>query len=90
VTFNHDNTYSFFRERIKRLEDLGHDVSDWKAACEKAMSWDETIYTGLYFQNKDRPTLEDLEPVLDEGGPLAFRPLGLSDEQAARVIQRMM
>ncbi len=34
VTFNKDNDYNFFRERIKKLEDEGHDSSDWKAACE--------------------------------------------------------
>jgi 2-oxoglutarate ferredoxin oxidoreductase subunit beta len=37
VTFNHDNDYPFFRERIKKLEDEAHDVSDWKSACEKAL-----------------------------------------------------
>ena len=35
VTFNKDNTYEFFRPRVKKLEDEGHDPTDWKAACEK-------------------------------------------------------
>ena len=39
VTFNHDNDFAFFKPRIKKLEDEGHDPSDWKAACEKAMAW---------------------------------------------------
>jgi len=89
VTFNHDNDYSFFRERIKKLEDEGHDVSDWKSACEKALLWDDTIYTGLFLQ-KDAPTLGQQEPVLDEEGPLAFRALGLTQEQTERIIKRMM
>jgi 2-oxoglutarate ferredoxin oxidoreductase subunit beta len=89
VTFNHDNDYSFFRERIKKLEDEGHDVSDWKSACEKALLWDDTIYTGLFLQ-KDAPTLGQQEPVLDEDGPLAFRALGLTQEQTERIIKRMM
>ena len=89
VTFNHDNDYEFFRPRIKRLEDEGHDSTDWKAACEKAMVWGDTIYTGLFLQ-KDAPTLGQLEPVLDEGGPLALRPLGLRREQTQKIIQRMM
>ena len=89
VTFNHDNDYEFFRPRIKRLEDEGHDSTDWKAACEKAMVWGDTIYTGLFLQ-KEAPTLSQLEPVLDEGGPLALRPLGLSREQTQKIIQRMM
>lgn len=90
VTFNHDNTYTFFRPRIKRLEDEGHDPSDWKAACEKALVWGDTIYTGLFFQLEGRPALHELEPVLDEGGPLARRPLGITREQSGRIINRMM
>jgi len=89
VTFNHDNDYTFFRPRIKKLEDEGHDSSDWKAACEKAMAWGDTIYIGLFLQ-KERPSLDQLEPVLDEGGPLSRRPLGLSEEQSQRIIKRMM
>ncbi|MCH8974624.1 MAG: 2-oxoacid:ferredoxin oxidoreductase subunit beta [Chloroflexi bacterium] len=90
VTFNLDNTNAFFKERIKKLEDEDHDTSDWKAACEKAMVWGDEIYTGLFFERDDRQTLNDLEPVLREGGPLSSRPLGLSDEQAEKLIQRMM
>ncbi|MFQ6616022.1 MAG: 2-oxoacid:ferredoxin oxidoreductase subunit beta [Fidelibacterota bacterium] len=90
VTFNHDNTHPFFKERVRHLEDENHDPTDWKAACEKAMIWDDDIYTGLFFQNTERETLGDSEPVLEEGGPLAFRPLGLSDDQARRILERMM
>ncbi len=90
VTFNHDNDFPFFKERVKRLEDEAHDPTDWKSACEKAMEWGDTIYTGLFFQKKDTPALHELEPVLDEGGPLALRSLGVTSEQAERIIKRMM
>ena len=89
VTFNHDNDYKFFKPRVRRLEDLGHDTSDWKAACEKAMVWGDDIYIGCFFQ-KLAPSLHSLESVLDEGGPLAHRKLGISNEQAQRIIKRMM
>jgi len=89
VTFNLDNDYPFFRPRVKKLEDEQHDTSDWKTACEKAMLWGETIYTGLFFET-ERPTLEEQEPVLGADGPLAFRPLGLSEAQGDRIIKRMM
>ena len=89
VTFNHDNSYQFFRPRIKKLEDEGHDTGDWKAACEKAMLWGDEIYTGLFLK-REAPSLEQQEPVLDEGGPLAHRPLGLSEDQASKIIQRML
>ena len=90
VTFNHDNDHPFFKQRVKRLEDEDHDVSDWKSACEKAMVWGDTIYTGLFLQITDSPSLDELEPVLADGGPLARRPLGLSREQSKRILSRMM
>jgi 2-oxoglutarate ferredoxin oxidoreductase subunit beta len=90
VTFNLDNDYPFFKERVKKLEDEGHDTSDWKSACEKAMEWGDTIYTGLFFRSTDRPTLDGLEPVLQNAPPLARRPLGLTKEQAGALIRRMM
>jgi len=89
VTFNHNNDYAFFRPRVTKLEDEEHDPGDWKAACEKAMLWGETIYIGLFYQ-ASRPSLEDREPVLKQGGPLAHRPLGLSEAQTRRIIERMM
>ena len=89
VTFNHDNDFAFFKPRIKKLEDEGHDPSDWKEACEKAMAWGDEIYIGLFIEN-DRPSLDSLEMVLADGPPLARRPLGLSSGQADKLISRMM
>ena len=90
VTFNHVNTFQFFKPRVRRLEDEDHDTSDWKAACEKAMEWGDTIYTGLFLQNTERPALGKLEPVLEQGGSLSGRPLGLSAEQGEKILSRMM
>ena len=90
VTFNHDNDHPFFKERVKKLEDEGHDPDDWKSACEKAMLWGDTIYTGLFFRVPDTPSLGARESVLEQGPALAHRPLGLSSEQAEKMIQRMM
>jgi len=88
VTFNHDNDYNFFKPRVKPLEDEGHDPSDWKSACEKAMMWGEIIYTGLFLQN-ERPSLDQLEPVLEDG-PMSSRELPLNSEQSERIFKRMM
>ena len=89
VTFNLDNTHDFFKERVKKLEDDEHDTSDWKTACEKAILFGDTIYTGVFFK-AERPSLDEAEPVLSKGGPLATRELGLDDEQAQKIIDRMM
>ena len=90
ITFNHDNDVAFFKPRIKKLEDEGHDTGDWKSACEKAMLWGDTIYTGLFHQVKDRPALHEAEPILDKGGAISNRTLGLNEEQSKRIIDRMM
>ena len=89
VTFNLDNSHSFFKERVKKLEDEGHDNSDWQSACEKAIMWGDSIYTGLFFQSDDKPDLGQREVVLEREGPLARRPLGLSREQADAIINKM-
>ena len=89
VTFNLDNDFSFFKPRIRKLEDEGHDPSDWKEACEKAMLWGDEIYIGLFHEN-DRASLDALEPVIADGMPLSRRPLGLSSEQTDKIIGRMM
>ena len=90
ITFNHDNDFPFFKPRVRKLEDEGHDTSDWKAACEKAMEWDDNIYTGVFLQVEGKASLEEQEPILEDGGPLSYRPLGLSTEQTQKIISRMM
>ena len=90
VYFNLDNGHSFFKERVKKLEDENHDVTDWKSACEKAMLWGDTIYTGLFLQVGTQESLDQREPVLDQGGPLSSRELGISNEQAERIIKVML
>ena len=90
TTFNRDNDHPFFKQRVKQLEDEGHDPADWKTACELAMEWGDTIYTGLFFQAEGVAALGRREPVLRDGIPLAHRPLGLSEKQAQKIISRMM
>ena len=90
VTFNHDNGHPFFKDRVQKLEDEGHDTTDWKTACEKAMEWGDTIYTGLFLQVGSQESLDQREPILDDGQSISARPLGLTDEQCDRLIQYMM
>ena len=89
VTFNDDNSHDFFKERVSKLEDQGHDSSDWKAACEKAMEWGSTINIGLFFQNQENVSLGAREPVLADG-PLSSRTFGISEDQTKKLLGRMM
>jgi hypothetical protein len=90
ITFNLDNDFTFFKPRVKKLEDESHDTGDWKAACEKALEWGDTIFTGLFYRDGEAQSLGAQEPVLDAGGPLSARSLGLSTDQADAIIAKMM
>jgi 2-oxoglutarate ferredoxin oxidoreductase subunit beta len=87
VTFNLDQDHSFFKDRIKKLEDVEHDPSDWKMACERAMEWGDTIYTGLFWETA-KDALDELEPVLQDG-PMSKRALSLTSEQADKIRNRI-
>jgi 2-oxoglutarate ferredoxin oxidoreductase subunit beta len=70
VTYNHDNTYQWFRPRIRKLEDdPAHDPADWMAAMGKSLLWGEEIPIGKFFERTDVLALHEAEPVLN-GGPL--------------------
>jgi 2-oxoglutarate ferredoxin oxidoreductase subunit beta len=91
VTYNKDNTYQWFNPRVKILEEQSHDPTDFQKAIERGYQWGEEIPIGLFWHRTDLPTLEELEPVLHTGeGPIAFRPLGISQEQAKHLIKELL
>jgi 2-oxoglutarate ferredoxin oxidoreductase subunit beta len=91
VTYNHDNTFPWFKQRVKRLEDdKSYDPANWTAAMEKSQIWGEEIPTGKFFQRTDTLSLHQAEPILDEGGPLALRKLGIPPMVAAEFIAELM
>jgi 2-oxoglutarate ferredoxin oxidoreductase subunit beta len=90
VTYNHDNTYDFFKQRTQKLEETGHDPRDLHAAIDKGLQWGEVIPIGLFYRNDEVPALDSLEPVLAQGGPLSHRPLEVSAEDARALIAELM
>ncbi|HEY5914347.1 MAG TPA: 2-oxoacid:ferredoxin oxidoreductase subunit beta [Verrucomicrobiae bacterium] len=91
VTYNKDNTYQWFNPRVKLLEELAHDPANFHAALDQGYRWGDKIPIGLFWKRTDLPSLEELEPVLHDGaGPLAFRKLGISPEQAESLIQELL
>src|SRR5436309_1625517 len=89
VTYNHDNTHEFFKQRTMKLEEMGHDPADRRAAIEKGGEWGETIPIGLFYKNDEVPSLDELEPVLAEGA-LAHRPLDVSGENAHALVEELL
>ncbi len=57
VSFNKVNTFSWFKERCRKL-DANHDPTDIHAALEVAMAEEDEIPIGVIYQN-DRPPFED-------------------------------
>src|SRR5881398_856 len=90
VTYNHDNTHEFFKQRTKKLEEMGHDPTDRNAAIARGGEWGETIPIGLFYKNDDVPALDELEPVLSEGGALARQPLEISAENARALVEELL
>jgi 2-oxoglutarate ferredoxin oxidoreductase subunit beta len=90
VTYNHDNSHEFFKQRTRKLEDMGHDPTDFSAAMKQGYTWGEVIPIGLFWKRDDLPSLDQLEPVLADGMPLAHRPLGVAPETAQALIKELM
>jgi 2-oxoglutarate ferredoxin oxidoreductase subunit beta len=90
VTYNHDNTYQWFRPRLKKLEDDPvHDPTDWMAAMGKSLLWGDEIPIGKFFERTDVPTLHGAEPVLN-GGPLLYGNTRIPPEVARSFVEELM
>jgi 2-oxoglutarate ferredoxin oxidoreductase subunit beta len=64
VSFNHKNTFQWYKERVYKLkQDENYDPSDKNAAFKKAQEWGEHIPIGVFFR-EDRPTYESEFPAL--------------------------
>jgi len=65
VTFNRKNTYEWFSERVYKLEETGHDVTNKQVAFLKSLEWNDRIPIGLFYR-EIRPTYEDELPQIAE------------------------
>lgn len=90
VTYNHDNTYQWFKPRVKKLEDdPAYDPSVWTAAMERSLVWGEEIPIGRFFERTDVPSLHAAEPVLSDG-PLVHRVPRVPPAVARTLIEEFM
>jgi 2-oxoglutarate ferredoxin oxidoreductase subunit beta len=90
VTYNHDNTYQWFKPRVKKLEDdPSYDPSVWTAAMENSLLWGEEIPIGRFFERKDVLSLHAAEPVLNDG-PLVHREPRVPPNVARAFIEELM
>ena len=90
VTYNKDNTFQWFRPRVKKLEeDAAYDSTNWIGAMERATQWGEIIPIGKFYERTDLPTLEETEPVLDDM-PLIARDLHIPEDVAKKFVEELM
>lgn len=89
VTYNHVNTYEYFRKRVYKLEaEPDYDTANAQLAFEKAFEWGERIPLGVFYRD-EQPTYEDLEPAL-QNGPLVEQKMGLSKEMFDELMEEFM
>jgi 2-oxoglutarate ferredoxin oxidoreductase subunit beta len=72
VTFNHTNTFQWYKQRVYPLGD-SYNPDNKLAALEKAQEWGDKIPTGIFFR-EERPTYEEQFPAL-AAEPLVKQPL---------------
>ena len=90
VTYNHDNTFQWFRPRVKKLEDdAAYDPTNWLAAMEKSVLWGDEIPIGRFFERNDFPSLHAAEPVL-KAGPLTHQDLRIPEDAAKSFVDELM
>ena len=90
VTYNHDNTYQWYKPRVKKLEDdPAYDPTDWTAAMDKSLLWGEEIPIGRFFQRDDLPSLHAAEPVVKDH-PLVELDPRVPPEVARSFVEELM
>jgi len=75
VSFNDKNTYSWYRQRVYKLEEeANYDPGNKAVAFAKAQEWAERIPIGVIYQ-QELPTFEEQLPALSRG-PLVRQQIG--------------
>ncbi len=72
VSFNHINTFQWYKQRVYKLEG-DYDPTDKAAALKKAQEWGDRIPIGIIFK-QERTVYEDTLPQLKKG-PLVKQPI---------------
>jgi 2-oxoglutarate ferredoxin oxidoreductase subunit beta len=71
VSFNHENTYQFYNDRVYQLDSSDYQADDLHQALELAMEWEDGIPTGILYWKEGRSYADELAPL--QSGPLIDR-----------------
>jgi len=90
VTFNRASSYDFYKPRVYKLEDEGHDITDRTAAWEKAYEWGKQIPIGIFYRVAGVPTYEEQVPALQAGPLVEQAGVQLSRQQVEALVQELI
>lgn len=89
VTFNHVNTFAWYKERVYKLEEAsGYDNSNRIKAFEKAQEWGERIPIGVIYQ-REGPVFEESLPALARG-PLVRQEVAPDRQKLERLLDEFL
>lgn len=64
VTFNNQNTYDWFKERVYKLQEVeGYTARDKQAAFARALEWGPKIPMGLFYQEERATYADELDQL---------------------------
>lgn len=87
VTYNKVNTFPFYKQRTYKLDEQEHDATNLAAAIARSLEGGERIPIGVLYA-VERPTYEQLDPVLRDGNPFE-RPLGITQEAGQALLAEL-
>ena len=90
VTYNKQNTYQWFRERVYKLEEKGHDPKNFNQALQKSFEWGERIPLGIFYETQEIPTYEEQDFSIRKFGPPVKQRLALTPQEQAQLLQEFL
>ena len=89
ITFNKNQTFDYFRERVYRLEETEHDKEDYFSALDLSNQRfvKDKLPIGIFYQIEHKTTYEERDFSLNQGIIPAHAPLDLTEEQIETITE---
>ena len=66
VSWNKVNTYQYYRDRVVKLEEIGHNTGDWDMGYLRAEQWGDKIPIGVFYKSEEPPYEENFPALKKE------------------------
>ncbi|MHA1347371.1 MAG: 2-oxoacid ferredoxin oxidoreductase, partial [Candidatus Heimdallarchaeaceae archaeon] len=89
ITFNKNQTFDYFRQKVYKVEDTGHDKENFSGALDlgSQVFIKDKIPIGIFYQIEHKTTYEERDYTLNQGIIPAHAPLDLTDEQIEAITE---